>query len=1503
MKKVSLISLLLFLASSLFSQVWLANLPQGKTKAELTFFDYRNAFYSYWAPYKVDTGYYVENGVKKKAAGWKQFKRWEYDMERQINPATGEFPRRTAQEIYEAYLDSIPPSRSTLQANWTSLGPVSTGNGYVTIGRVNCISFHPTDNNTYWVGAASGGLWVTTTNGSSWTCLTDHNGVLAVSDVLIPTDFATSNTIYIATGDRDHWDNLSIGVLKSTNGGLTWNTTGITYSFGTGKMVYRLLSDPGNNQTLLASTSDGVFKSTNGGTTWNTKLTSTVFRDMEYKPGDANTLYGSTLDGKIYLSSNGGGTWTLVFSNASARWIDLSVSPNQPTWVYAVAAASTYGLSGIYKSTTSGTTFSLVFDGTTACHNLLGYDTCQTGGQAWYDLAFAVSPTDANTLFVGGIISWKSINGGNSWAVINSYNTHVDKHMLRYRTDGKLFECSDGGVNSSSDNGITWNNVSGGLVISQMYKLGVSGTVSGDVITGLQDNNTQLMSGGNWSTVTGGDGMDCIIDYSDVNVQYSSTQNGGVIYRTTDHWASLSTITPASAGTGGWVTPYILDPTNNQVLYAGYSDVWKTTNRGDTWTKISTMNTTNYLQSMAIAPSNPQCLFVADYNHIWTTTNGGTSWTNVTGTLPVSSSYITSIAVKNDDASTVWITLSGYNATKVYQSVNGGSTWTNISAGLPSIPAYSIVQNKQSTGEVQLYAGTELGVYFKKGSDNWIPYNTGLPNAKIGEIEIYYSGNPQESKLRAATFARGLWETPLYYLSTPMVYGSCTTTQTNTTSVNPNQANQVIIGVEVVTSGDLTPLSATSFTFNTIGTTNPSADISGAKLFYTGPERIFAPTTQVGSTVPNPNGSFTITGNQLLNNGTNFFWLTYDIPATVAMNDFLDAQCTSLTVGTSKTPTVTNPTGNRQVVLTYCNAGSTSSNAGYISRVRLGSIDQSSTYGAGGYEDYTAQATTVQIGSSYNISINRSAWFTRDSLLIWIDWNRDGDFGEAGENIYSSTASYSSYSTNFIPPPGSYIGTTRMRLRSLYNAYSPNPAPCGNSYYGEVEDYSIIVAPPCTPPSAQASVFTSSAITGTSMTAGWTHGTGTSVLVIARQGSPVNTDPVNGITYAANASFGSGTQIGTGNFVVYNGTGTSVNVTSLVSETTYYYAVYEYNSTYSCYLKPALAASAITGVCSYCACSGNMTFSTGITTVNFNTINNVTAKPAGYNDYTGLSTTVNKNSSYNLSVNVNTDGNYTIHALAWIDWNKDCDFSDAGETYDLGTATNVANGVTNLSPLSIVIPETARTGVTRIRVAAKFGSNPGLCETLFDGEVEDYSLNVLPPFIPATTTATGTVSGAMCYNATQSITVAGNGNTFTVQPGGSATMIAGQNIHFLPTVNVVSSGYLHGYIDPVNQSCLAPLIPENQSGEEDVAIPGKQASSLRVYPNPTKGSFVLEINDAITDDHIRIDLFRMDGKKIFSKVLIGEYRHEFSLSDQPAGVYFIRVISGGKVETAKIIRQ
>ncbi|MCK9422813.1 MAG: T9SS type A sorting domain-containing protein [Bacteroidales bacterium] len=161
-----------------------------------------------------------------------------------------------------------------------------------------------------------------------------------------------------------------------------------------------------------------------------------------------------------------------------------------------------------------------------------------------------------------------------------------------------------------------------------------------------------------------------------------------------------------------------------------------------------------------------------------------------------------------------------------------------------------------------------------------------------------------------------------------------------------------------------------------------------------------------------------------------------------------------------------------------------------------------------------------------------------------------------------------------------------------------------------------------------------------------------------------------------------------------------------------------------------------------------------------------------------------------------------------------------------------------------------------------------------------------------------------CYNATQTINVAGNGTTFTIQNGGNATLIAGQNIVYLPGTSVDEGGYMWGYITPNGQYCgtKAPSAPAVLTSQEE-PISGIEKSSFKIYPNPTTGNFTLELTGDVQADKISMDVYGMFGEKVLTATLNGERKQEFSLSDRQTAVYFIRVIAGDKIETLKIIKQ
>lgn len=216
------------------------------------------------------------------------------------------------------------------------------------------------------------------------------------------------------------------------------------------------------------------------------RLTTTEFIDMEYKPGDFSILYGARTNGRIFRSVNNGAVWTQVYISSNAARIELAVSTADPSIVYGVVASATNaGLHSVTKSTNSGATFSEVFYGSVL--NLMGWSVTgnDTGGQGWYDISIAASPLDANVVLVGGVYI-------------------------------------------SDNNGLTWTDKTNGIRISQMYKLGVSAINPTETIKGLLDNGTKLNVGTSWFDVKGGDGMECLIDYSNNNIQYGTYVNGQI---------------------------------------------------------------------------------------------------------------------------------------------------------------------------------------------------------------------------------------------------------------------------------------------------------------------------------------------------------------------------------------------------------------------------------------------------------------------------------------------------------------------------------------------------------------------------------------------------------------------------------------------------------------------------------------------------------------------------------------------------------------------------------------------------------------------------------------------------------------------------------------------------------------------------------------------------------------------------------------------------------------
>lgn len=811
MKNITKIFMLLALVicQGLNAQPWIENLKSENP----TFQEIQQSFNDYWEGKPIEKG-----------KGIKPFKRWEWFWESRLL-ANGEFPSPSINlDEYNKYIKTHPNSskKDITACNWAFMGPLSTPSGYNGLGRINCIAFHPTNANTFWVGTPAGGLWKTTDGGTTWTTNTDDLPVLGVSDIAI--DPTNANTMYIATGDGDRGslsavygsfagDTKSLGVFKSIDGGATWNTTGLSWNINYGRLIRRLIINPNDPQILLAATSDGIWRTINGGSNW-TKVQTGYFMDIEFKPTDPSVIYASTYyNSEIFRSTDSGAGFVSVATITGAIRIDLAVSPNYPTIVQAVCSESSGGLLGLWSSTNSGASFSQYFTGTSS-NNLLNCsdDASGTGGQGYYDLALAINPTNANDIWLGGVNTWNSTDGGVNWSLktyahpfsINGCGTnpgvatvHADKHFIAFHplVSGTMFECNDGGIYKTSNNGLTWTDLSNGLGISQLYRIGVSQTVANEVICGLQDNGSRELKSGSWFERTGGDGMECIIDYTNASTQYASYVRGK-LYRAYNSWTTgyttISANIPGGQPTGAWLTPFVIDPTNPNILYAGYDILYKTIDQGNTWTAISPILSNFKLRSVAVAPSNSNTIYAAASDSLFYTHDGGNNWTKIK--LTTVFSQISGITVDPFNAQKVFVSCSGYSVgNKVFMSNDGGVNWSNYSLTLPNVAINCITYHKGSNDG--LYIGTDIGVFYIDSTlTDWIPYQTGLPNVVVTDLEISYNNN----KLWAATYGRGLWNTDLF-LTTSV---NETEKFKNDVNIYPNPAStQLIIETKIYIKG------------------------------------------------------------------------------------------------------------------------------------------------------------------------------------------------------------------------------------------------------------------------------------------------------------------------------------------------------------------------------------------------------------------------------------------------------------------------------------------------------------------------------------------------------------------------------------------------------------------------------------------------------------------------------------------------------------------------------
>ncbi len=684
----------------------------------------------------------------------------------------------------DAYSLAIKWKKQQVQRNnansvvWEFSGPTNIG------GRISDIEIPIDQSQTYYVGAASGGIFKTIDGGANWIPIFDEQEMLSIGDIEISKN--NSNLLWVGTGEVNAGGGSLAydgdGMYKSTDGGMSWEAKGLPVVGSIGKV----LIDPNDDNTIFVGamgplfrkdTNRGVYRSTNDGDTWEQVLfvsDSTGIIDMSIHPSNGDIIYAASWErirrpdnrqyggetSRIYRSQDGGDTWVELTnglpSNPSNKGrISIDISQSNPDVLYAFYTDLIGNVEGTFKTSNGGDTWVQV----NSISNGTSYH--------WWFGGIFIDPTDENIIYNAGFVMGKSTDGGMTW---NSTfpGVHVDQHAMAFNplVAGEVLLGNDGGLYKSTNNG-TSSVKDNSLPITQFYRFYVDAQNANKVYGGTQDNNTiRTTTGGlnDWQAIFGGDGFQPLVDPTNTNVIYALSQRGNLGKSINDAASFSGALNGIPGGdTNNWDTAITFDPADSQTLYYGTQKVYKTTNAAGNWTAISPdlsngPHTGNLafgtVTSINVSPFNSDLIYTGtDDGNVWVTQNGGSNWDLISASLP--NLWVTKVLASRDDVNTVYITFSGYRFGEddghVFKSTDNGENWIDISNNLPDIPVNDIEKDRYGN----LFIGTDIGVLasLDEGA-NWEPLGINMPSMVVTDLIIHEASE----FLYAGTYGRSSYK-------------------------------------------------------------------------------------------------------------------------------------------------------------------------------------------------------------------------------------------------------------------------------------------------------------------------------------------------------------------------------------------------------------------------------------------------------------------------------------------------------------------------------------------------------------------------------------------------------------------------------------------------------------------------------------------------------------------------------------------------------------------------
>lgn len=704
-----------------------------------------------------------------------------------------------------------PISDSTLSGlKFRSIGPAFMS------GRIADVAIHPENDNTWFIAVGSGGVWRTKNSGITWDPVFDKQKVFSTGCVTI--DPNQPSTVWVGTGENVGGRHMSFGdgIYKSMDGGNSWKNMGLKQS----EHISKIVVHPENSDVVFVAVQGplwssggerGFYVTRDGGKTWTKTLGDEMWTgvtDIQLDPVNADVIYAATWDrhrtvaaymgggpgSGLHKSTDGGQTWTQLktgLPKGNLGKIGLAVSPQKANVVYAAIELDRRS-GAVYRSEDHGMTWvkmSATVSGATGPH--------------YYQELYA-SPHQFDRIYLMDVRAQVSEDGGKTFSRMPEKHKHSDNHAMAFRGDDPnyLLVGCDGGLYESFDLGENWRFMAN-LPLTQYYKLAVDDAEPFyNIYGGTQDNNTQggpsrtdnvhgIMNS-DWSVVLGGDGHQPATEPGNPNIVYAEWQQGNLT-RVDVTTGERVYIKPQPAVDDpverfNWDAPILISPHNPTTLYFASQRLWKSSNRGDSWTAISPDLTKNLerieqpimgkkqswdnawdiyamsdystITSIAESPEQQGLVYVGtDDGFIQVTEDDGGSWrkVSVSDLGAPATAFVNDIKADLYDANTVYVSLDNHKfgdfKPYFFKSNDKGKSWKKMTKGLPETTmVWRMVQDHEK--KELMFLATEFGIYTSLNAGaEWHQLKGGLPTISFRDLAI----QKRENDLVGASFGRGFY--------------------------------------------------------------------------------------------------------------------------------------------------------------------------------------------------------------------------------------------------------------------------------------------------------------------------------------------------------------------------------------------------------------------------------------------------------------------------------------------------------------------------------------------------------------------------------------------------------------------------------------------------------------------------------------------------------------------------------------------------------------------------